>query len=340
MTTKTARRKAVPESPRQHAWKIAEAVDEAWHGNFGGSRIEIPVSVVAALALVEQRDPDGPDLAEQMLSLDRHGFVELLRSIWNRFAIGRPDLLPRTKPLWGWLDDDDLDDQLLRSVHATGQAALKKGQLELTGVRWRREEVDLLGSVLQAIRSRSARDGLGQFLTPVDVTDMMGEIVVADLGIAAYEVANDRLPLSVLEPCAGTGTMLLGAARAIRRRGGDPEAVEWWANDIDWLAAACCAVNVHCWGLGMRVVVGCGDGLMNDWMQAALDERQRAIDEVARLWEQARMLAAVRQLFGLDAPEEPLVRHLRESLPPEPKAAPPHSATFDADATYRQGRLF
>jgi hypothetical protein len=319
----------VPSDAKEHARKVAEAVDEAWHGQFGGSRIEIPISVVAALALVSRDDPDGPDPTEQALALSPAGFAELLRSIWNRFAIARPDLLPRTKPLWEWLDDEP-DEVLLRAVHATGRAALRKGQLELTGVEWRRHSVDLLGMVLQTVRSRSARNGLGQFLTPESVTMLLGRMVAPRPG--------NR----ILEPCGGTGTMLLGAAQAMRDNGDDPTTCEWWANDIDWLAAACCAINMHCWGLGARVVIGCGDGLGTEWMRKALDERQAAIDEVAALWEKARMLAAVRELFGLGPAEDPLERHLREAQPKMPKAPPlpPPSSTFDADAVFEQGALF
>ncbi|MGI5151368.1 N-6 DNA methylase [Plantactinospora sp. CA-294935] len=349
MKTEARRTTVVPDSPRQHAWRIAEAVDEAWHGHFGGSRVEIPISVVAALALVEQRDPEGPDLADLFLRFDQHGFAALLRNIWCKFAIVRPDLLPRTKPLWEWLDEDDLDDHLLRAVHATGQAALKKRQLQLTGVAWRREEVDLLGSVLQAMRSRSARGGLGQFLTPVDVAETIGSIlhpaVTGDH--EGEEFAGGLLVASegarVMEPCCGTGTMLLGAAKAMRQQGHDPAKNEWWANDIDWLAAACCAVNMHCWGLGPRVVIGCGDGLLNDWMREALDQRQAAIDELLGLWEVARKMATLRRLLDLPTPEDPLTRHIREAatkMPPEPRPAPPHSSTFDPDAAYRQARLF
>jgi hypothetical protein len=44
-------------------------------------------------------------------------------------------------------------------------------------------------------------------------------------------------------------------------RGTDPADFIWYANDIDPLAAACLAVNVHWWGLSRRAVSGCYDGL-------------------------------------------------------------------------------
>jgi hypothetical protein len=145
---------------------------------------------------------------------------------------------------------------------------------------------------------------------------------------------------SVMEPAAGTGGMLLGAARAMREQGLDPGAVEWWANDIDPLAAALCAVNTDLWDLGFRVVVGCGDGLQNTWMGEALAQRQAAIDELIGYIKQARREALLRQLLQLPPPGDPLMRHLREARPAVAKQSPPHSSTFDPEAAFRQGRLF
>ncbi|GIE28976.1 hypothetical protein Ait01nite_020210 [Actinoplanes italicus] len=350
MATKT--RLAIPSNTREHARVIGEAVDEAWHNNFGGSRIEVPLGVVAGLALVGRADPDGPDPAELAMNLDPDGFAALLLELWSRFAILRPDLLPRVKPLWKWLEDDR-DEHRLKAAQAVGHAALRKGLLELTGVEWRRHDADLLGMLLQILRSKSARNGLGQFLTPVDVTDMIGEMSrVGDLGdtegaeeaatLSEAMLAPDAKPGSrILDPCAGTGTMLLGAARSMRRRGVDPAVSEWWANDIDWAAAACCAVNMHLWGMGPRVIVGCGDGLLLDWMDEALKSRQAAIDEVTGLWEMARKFALVRELLGLPLPKSPLMRHLADAEARMPKPPPPPAShTFDAEAAYSQGRLF
>ena len=334
--TKAASAIAVPASPREHAHRITEAVVNAWHSNYGGSRVDIPISVVAALSLLPERHPGGPELAPLLLRLDGDGFIALLRRLELEFGIMRPDLRPRTKPLWSWLEDDALDPQLVRAVHATGRAALAKGQLALTGVAWRANECDLLGTVLQAIRSRKDREARGQFLTPLPVTELIGMISLAEL---AADRPNDE-PLRVLDPCVGTGAMLLGAANALREHGHDPAAVEWWANDIDWVAAACCAVNMHLWDLGLRVVIGCGDGLFDTWMHDALTERQAAIDELNTLWKRAKMFAGMRWVLGLDPPEDPFLAHLRRLQPPPPKAAPPHSSTFDAEAAYRQAPLF
>jgi len=121
-----------------HAAKIAQAAASAWWKTHGTSRDEIPLGVVAALALTTRADPAGPDPASLILDANRDEIAGLLRRIWTLFAITRPELSIRTGPFADWLDDPS-DAQLdgARSV-------IKAGQLKLTADR-RAQEVDLLG---------------------------------------------------------------------------------------------------------------------------------------------------------------------------------------------------
>ncbi|OJF15414.1 N-6 DNA methylase [Couchioplanes caeruleus] len=316
----------VPADPKQHAQAVAEAVATAWHGQYGSSLNEVAISVVAALAVAGQHGPPDPDMPELVANLDRARFAELVKRIWLEWSIVRPDLVPRARMLWTCLDGN-LDDALLRAVHSVGQAALRRGVWQLGAEQNRRHEVDLLGTVLQAVTSAKAKQARGQFLTPECVTELMGRMVEPPPG------------RSVMDPAAGTGRMLLGAARAMREQGLDPADAEWWANDIDPLAAALCAVNTDMWDLGFRVVVGCGDGLLTAWTGEALRQRQAAIDELLGYVEVARKEAASRHVLNLPAPKDPLMQHLRAARPAPPRQAPPHSSTFDAASAY-QGRLF
>lgn len=283
------------------------------------------MSVVAVLALAAREASHQERLerlGEVAERLDHEGMWLLVQRLWCEFAAQRPDLNPRTKHLWSWIDDEP-DETTKRAVHAVGQTALRRGVLGRFGPDgW--GEYDLLGTLLQTMKSHGGRKGIGQFLTPVDVTELLGRMVCPEEGSR------------ILEPCAGTGTMLLGAALALREKGRDPESCEWWANDIDPLAAALCAVNVHLWGLGWRVVVGCGDGLLNVWIDEALEHRQIAIDEMRRAWQLSVQIAAGWRLLDLPPPESGLTRHMRR-VAPKP---PPASSTFNAETVYRQGRLF
>ncbi|MFI5493602.1 N-6 DNA methylase [Actinoplanes sp. NPDC051859] len=325
MTTISPRRPPlqVPADPRQHAWSIADAVADAWHHQYGSSRQELAISVVAALAVAGHRCHPDPDLPTLVAGLDRNRFAELIKRIWLEWSIARPDLVPRARLLWTCLDDD-LDDAQLRAMHVVGQAALRRGVWDLGAEQDRRHEVDLLGTVLQVITSAKAKQANGQFLTPESVTELMGRMVGPEPG------------RSVMDPAAGTGRMLLGAARAMRERGLNPAEAQWWANDIDPMAAALCAVNTDLWDLGWQVVIGCGDGLLDAWTGEALTARQAAIDELLRYFKIARQMALMRHVLGLPPPEDPLLRHLRKARIP----APPHSSTFEPAAAFQQDRLF
>ncbi|MEV4705487.1 N-6 DNA methylase [Actinoplanes sp. NPDC049316] len=316
----------VPADPKQHAHAVAEAVAAAWHGQYGSSRNEVAISVVAALAVAGRYRPPDTDMPQLVAHLDRAKFAELVKRIWLEWSIMRPDLVPRARMLWTCLDGD-LDDAVLRAVHAVGQAALRRDVWQLGAEQDRRHEVDLLGTVLQAMTSAKAKQANGQFLTPECVTELMGRM------------AGPQPGRSVMDPAAGTGRMLLGAARAMREQGLEPADAEWWANDIDPLASALCAVNTDLWDLGFRVVVGCGDGLLTDWTGEALRQRQAAIDELLGYVRAARKEVAVRHLLGLPVPKDPLLQHLRAARLAPPRQAPPHSSTFNAASAY-QGRLF
>jgi hypothetical protein len=258
--------------------------------------------------------------------VDPERFAQVVDRLWLEWSICRPDLVPAARMLWNCLDDRDAT--LTRAMHAAGLAALKRGVWRFGADECRRYGADLLGTLLQAARSNRSKRDRGQFLTPECVAELLGRMI----GV--------RPGTSVMEPAAGTGRMLLGAANAMREHGLDPTEVTWWANDIDPLAAALCAVNADLWGLGTRVVVGCGDGLLTTWVGEALARRQAAIDELADYYRMARGLKALRQLFELPSEPDPLMRHLAGLRPVPPKQPPAHSNTFDAADAVHQPRLF
>jgi len=276
------------DDPRRLAPKIAEAVDQAWHRcpPALSSRIEVPVSVVAALSLVQPTDPENAAMiGDYLRALPPPVFAETLRELWRLYVNLRPDLVPRLYPLFSWLFADDLPDDLLRAAQDTAHAALATGQLQVTGTD-ARYEVDLLGAVLTELRSDSARKGHAQVYTPADVARLIAEM----LGVAEGETVH--------EPAAGTGGMLRAAAQAMRAAGRDPATVGWVAVDIDELAIACLAVNVHLWNLGTNVLLGVGNSLTGDWTTRAEAERRECL-ELAQTIRRDRLM--LRLLATIDA---------------------------------------
>ncbi|WP_433547113.1 N-6 DNA methylase [Streptomyces sp. CA-294286] len=289
--------------PSQYAFNVGEAVANTWHKNHGGTRIEIPIGIVASLALIGQKDKKGPDLKAQILAQNDRDLLEMYRQIWASHWMRRPDLVERARILHEWANEEKHTRHELHMVRAVTKTALDKGLFDLTGHAdpYLRSQADVLSPTLTMMRSTGAMQGLGEFHTPPQVTDAMAWAALADL---SAEISDDGKSLapgqSILDPAAGTGGMLRSAAQQIRHQGLDPADFTWAMVDIDPIAAACAAVNAMVWGLGPRVTVACDDSLANPRaVEDAMKQARGAFEHRDRTLGQAKMIAAVRQMQGL-----------------------------------------
>ncbi|MFF0742150.1 N-6 DNA methylase [Streptomyces sp. NPDC004111] len=286
-------------NPSERAFSLGEAVANSWHKNHGGTRIEIPIGIVASLALIGQKDKDGPDLKSQILAQDDRELVEMYQQLWCAHWMHRPDLVERARILHEWANEDKHTRHELYMVRVITKTALDKGLFDLTGHAdpYLRSQADVLSPTLTLMRSTGAMQGLGEFHTPPPVTDMMAWSTLADLSADIGDGGKALEPgQSILDPAAGTGGMIRSAAQNIRRRGLDPADFEWAMVDIDPIAAACAAVNAMVWGLGPRVTVACDDSLANrNAVEDAWQQARAAFEHRDRMLGQAKMIAAVRQ---------------------------------------------
>ncbi|MEX5635583.1 N-6 DNA methylase [Parafrankia sp. FMc2] len=275
-----------PAGALAQAHRIAEAVDQAWHTAAASDRAEIPLSVVAALALRTPEDADERAwVATQLMDTDDGGLLGFLRATWQLYGRVRPDLFPKVAPLAApWFTDPAPDGDLLRAVRRVVHAALRAGLHELLDAA--RYDVDLFGPLLSVLRTRGARVARGQYYTPPDLADLL-----ARLG-GTVPAAGEL----VFEPTAGTGGLLRAAAQAIRDAGGDPHTIRWVAVDLDELALAALAINMIIWDLGPRILIAHGDALSDDWQARALGERAEAIALAHDVQRAASALALLRRL--------------------------------------------
>ncbi|HEX5495181.1 MAG TPA: N-6 DNA methylase [Mycobacteriales bacterium] len=272
-----------PADPQRHARAIAQAVEETWHRAHGTGDVEVPVSVIAGLSLIAPDDTDTDTVAGLLLDCDTAAFTRLMRAQWSVFVHARPDLVVPAWPLLAvWHGEPGLDQPATCAARQVAHAAIRAGQLHLTGTD-RRRKVDLFGPVLTALRSHTDRRARGQFYTPAEVSTLIAGLL------------GPPQPGQVVhEPAAGTGGMLRAVAQAMREAGRDPAEVAWVAVDTDPLAIACLAVNTVLWHLGPYVLLGVGDALTADWITRAVAQRRHTL-ELARHIGQARtILAALR----------------------------------------------
>jgi len=108
----------------------------------------------------------------------------------------------------------------------------------------------------------------------------------------------------LVDDCAGTGAFLRAAAQVLRERGIDPQAMHWYAVDIDPVAVAALAVNAALWELGPHVVLGRADILTEpEWPARAHAEQARALRLHALRITAAQVLAADYMLNSDEPPD-------------------------------------
>ncbi|MFH8405349.1 N-6 DNA methylase [Streptomyces sp. NPDC018019] len=290
-----------PSNPHAQALEIGEAVAGAWNRQHGGNHIHVPIGIVAALGLIGQKDPNGPDLATQILSLNDTNLIAMYREIWSTHWAHRPDLIDRARILHEWLNDTDVDKHRISAVRAVTEAALKNGLLTLTGYTdpYLRSMTDVLSPVMMLLRSRGAQQGLGEFHTPASVAEAMAEFMgfnTLDIMMAATEAGQPQPGQHIHDPAGGSGGLLRAAAQNLREKHLDPADFQWSMCDIDEIAAACAAVNAIIWGLGPHVTVACADTLANPKaIEEAAEHARAVIEHRNTVLDKAKIIAAIRQ---------------------------------------------
>jgi hypothetical protein len=277
-TPKKGVRPVPPSDPVQHAHKIADAVAAAWFGAHGSGRLEVPLSVVATLAAAPLKGQGGVDVTEVMIDWSPDDFTTYAKWIWTSVVQMRPDVTHLIYPLIAWyFDDGGLD--VRAQAHSVVQAALRAGQVDLTGTDLR-FEVDLLGAVLTVLRPKSELKARGQFYTPTSVTELLA-------WMSGVEEGGD-----VEDPMMGTGGMFRAVAEAMRELGRNPTTIRWIGCDIDELAVACATVNSMMWGLGSDIAFYVGNALVDDYKTAAIGQRDK-------LRQIAAEVVRFKRMFGL-----------------------------------------
>lgn len=114
-------------------------------------------------------------------------------------------------------------------------------------------------------------------------------------------------PVSVLDPCVGSGVMLLAAASVIPRQYTDLGLVQYYGIDLDPVCVQMCRINVMLYGL-------------NGW-SCRLERKQEPsvrITSGERIWEADKAPKAV--IEALPEPARTLYREIRLNPTPEAKA--------------------
>ena len=170
---------------------------------------------------------------------------------------------------------------------------------------------DFFGAVAAEIGALDAK--LGQFFTPYEVSRLMAEMSLGDAAAAI----RDKGFLTIQEPAAGAGGMILAAADAIEGQGFDPAATIWFeAIELNRPTFQMAYLQTALRGLAGKVVCGNalsrevyevaftpaallflqrhGDPFADQKARAAQEDAQRIEEEAAQDAARAKRLSSVR----------------------------------------------
>lgn len=110
---------------------------------------------------------------------------------------------------------------------------------------------DVMGCVYNAlglpIVSRS------QFFTPYDLSKAIAQMMLSN----SDEAIKEKGYVSICDPCAGSGGMLVAAFNVLREQGANPQADAWFeAQEISQDTALMCYAQMSLLGMAGRVIVG------------------------------------------------------------------------------------
>jgi hypothetical protein len=169
-------------------------------------------------------------------------------------------------------------------------------------------DIDFLGHVAGELSTLDS--GLGQFFTPYEVSKMMARMTFVD---AAVEVVKRDGYITLCEPAAGAGGMVLAYADVLQEAGLDP-AIHMLVQvtDVSYVAYQMCFLQLAWRGVAAQVIRGNSLSLQtfeSAWTPAAVYrflpthghlsfDKAEARDQ-QQVWQ---LLSAVRQLFEPSTP--------------------------------------
>lgn len=115
-------------------------------------------------------------------------------------------------------------------------------------------EQDFLGGIFGTLNLHN--EWQGQFFTPYHIGSFMANINLINLG----EELNQKPIVSVCDPCCGAGCLLIACANEVGKMNINyQDKLIFWAQDIDFVAAMMCYIQLSL--LGCQAVVKVGNSL-------------------------------------------------------------------------------
>ncbi|WP_159945313.1 MULTISPECIES: hypothetical protein [unclassified Nocardiopsis] len=257
------------------ARRLGAVIAAAWQEAYGHSLIEIPMSMVASLALFDTPTPErSPQPMAEVVELDSHAFLRELYARWNLGAYTWPRLHHVWLPWFEWTGNllmfparEASDQRIITAARRIGALAVREGLADLVTDVHISARCDVLGHILNPLHA--------QFQAEDPVPEPTPPLVGVDHDTAW---AHRLHPGAVVEdPQAWSGTRVMHLVRGLRERGIDPRTLTWHLRATDPVAAATLATSCALWGLGTSAVIGTSPDEAT-WVRTAEKEVRAAVN--------------------------------------------------------------
>jgi hypothetical protein len=160
------------------------------------------------------------------------------------------------------------------------------------------------GRLKEALEKSPIAQAMGMALSVCMDQDGINELAWKYMGPLIKETYE---PVSIMDPCVGSGVMLLAAASTIPRQYTDLGLVQYYGIDIDPICVQMCRINVMLYGL-------------NGWSYRLERKHESSVRITSgeKIWEAGKAPEAV--IEALPEPAHTLYREIRVNPTPEAKA--------------------
>lgn len=259
----------------EHARHLGQVIAAAWRQAYGAGRIEVPMSMVASLALFDTPTPEhAPQPLGEVVELEDHAFLRELYARWNLGAYTWPSLHHLWLPWFEWVGNllmfphrERSDQRIIAAARRIGTLAVREGLADLIMSVHVSARCDVLGHILNPLHVQFQDDGPAPEPTP--------PLVRPDHDAAwAHRLHSGAV---VEDPQAWSGTRIMRLIRDLDKRGVDPRTLTWHLRTTDPVAAATLATSCALWGLGGAVVIGTSPDEAT-WVRTAEKEVRAAMN--------------------------------------------------------------
>jgi type I restriction-modification system DNA methylase subunit len=159
--------------------------------------------------------------------------------------------------LYNWKKNMDVENEylLIEKKYSKAQLKMLAELLSYTVLALDENKKDFLGDIYMELNLGNKR--LSQFFTPSSISILMAKMSLDE------DMIKSGRTVSIMDPCCGSGGMLISSADVVEEYGGSYENILLVGQDIDDLCAHMTFIQLNI--LKIPAIVKCGNSLTDDF---------------------------------------------------------------------------